>query len=260
MPDIVSGLTAGVGLFSSMSGADAAEDAANAQSQSAAAGIAEQRRQFDAVQQLLKPYVEAGTGAIGGLQQYAQAGGPALQQQQALIGLLGPEAQAAAMRGFEGSPLFQALTRQSENAILQNASATGGLRGGNVQGALAENRPRILDALIERQYGRLGGMTALGQTTQQNLASLGQSSAAGVGNAGLNSANAIGNLLGQQGAAQAGGILAGQNAMTQGIGGVAGILANKFNTPAPLAVPPPVIDDGYSVGMGGAYGGTRAGL
>ncbi len=56
----------------------------------------------------------------------------------------GMEAQQGAISGLEGSPIFQALARQGEDAILQNASATGGLRGGNVQGALGQFRPAAL--------------------------------------------------------------------------------------------------------------------
>ena len=81
--------------------------------------------------------------------------------------------------------------------MLQRASATGGLRGGNIQGALAQFRPQMLNSLIEQQYGRLGGMTALGQQ-----------SAAGVGAAGQQTGVNVANLLGQQGAAQAGGQIA----------------------------------------------------
>ncbi|WP_449405980.1 hypothetical protein [Massilia phosphatilytica] len=36
------------------------------------------------------------------------------------------------------APRFQALQQQGNDAILANASATGGLRGGNVQGALGQ--------------------------------------------------------------------------------------------------------------------------
>ena len=86
----------------------AAERAGQTQAASAQAGIDEQRRQFDALVELMAPYVSAGTGAIG--------------QQQALIGLQGAEAQQQAIQGFEQSPLFQSITQQGENAILQNAS------------------------------------------------------------------------------------------------------------------------------------------
>ena len=80
--------------------------------------------------------------------------------------------------------------------MLQNASATGGLRGGNVQGALAQFRPQLLNQLIEQQYSRLGGLT-----------SLGQASAAGQATAGMQTGTNIANLLGQQGQALAGGAM-----------------------------------------------------
>jgi hypothetical protein len=70
------------------------------------------------------------------------------------------------------------------------------LRGGNIQGALAQFRPQLLSSLIEQQYGRLGGLTTMGQR-----------SAAGVGAAGMETGTNVANLLAQQGAARAGGEL-----------------------------------------------------
>jgi hypothetical protein len=110
-----------------------------------------------------------------------------------LIGLGGPEAQREAIAGIENSPQFQSLIRQGETGILQNAAATGGLRGGNVQGALAQFRPQVLSQLIDSQFGRLG-----------SIAGMGQASAAGQANLSQQTGNNITNLLGQQGAAQAG--------------------------------------------------------
>jgi hypothetical protein len=194
----------GATLISGMAQADAAESAAAAQTGSAQAGIEEQRRQFDKVQELLKPYSMAGEKALGGLEPFAAAGAPALEQQQALLGLRGPEAERAAIERIRGGETFQALANQGEEALLQRASATGGLRGGNIQGALAQFRPQLLSSLIEQQYGRLGGMTALGVETTGNLARLGQASAAGTGAAAQTTGANIATLLGQQGAAQAG--------------------------------------------------------
>lgn len=194
----------GATLVSGLAQADAASSAAAAQTQASEAGIAEQRRQFDKVQELLKPYVEAGTGAIEGLEPFAAAGVPALQAQQALLGLAGPGAQRQAIQQLSTSPQMQALVEQGENALLQRASATGGLRGGNVQAALAQFRPQLLSELIGQQYSRLGGLTALGQETTSNLARLGQASAAGTGAAAQESGANIASLLAQQGAAQAG--------------------------------------------------------
>jgi hypothetical protein len=180
MPDPTTALVVGgTQVVGGIMQSRAAGEAAGAQTAAAEAGIAEQRRQFDMVRELLKPYVEVGT--------------PALQQQQALIGLQGAEAQQAAIAGLEGSPLFQARVRQGEEALLQRASATGGLRGGNIQAALAQFRPQMLQQEIETQYGRLGGLT-----------SLGQQSAAGVGTAGMQTGARVAGLYGDIGAAQAG--------------------------------------------------------
>lgn len=171
------------GLLSSSAQKKAAGTAAGAQIKAAELATEEQRRQFDAVQELLKPYVEAGTSALG--------------QQLALAGVSGPEAQRAAITALEQGPQFQALVGQGEEAILQQASATGGLRGGNVQGALAQFRPQMLASLIEQQYGRLGGLTATGQA-----------SAAGQATAAQTMGTNISNLLQQKGAASAGAALA----------------------------------------------------
>jgi hypothetical protein len=208
MPDPVTALVVGGSqLIGSSMQASAAGDAAAIQSGAAEAGIAEQRRQFDAMRELLKPYTEVGVPALKGLQPYAEAGAPALEQQQALLGLRGPEAQRAAIAGIEGGAGYQAQVQAGEEALLQRASATGGLRGGNIQAALGQFRPQMLQQEIERQYGRLGGMADIGRVTQQNLAQIGQSSAAGTGSAGLQTGTNVANLLSQQGAALAGGEL-----------------------------------------------------
>lgn len=184
--------------YSANKSAKAAKNASEAQAESADAGIAEQQRQFDKLVALLSPYNKAGTGA--------------LTAQQNILGLNGREAQAGALRNIEQSEYFQTTAKQGENAIMQNASATGGLRGGNVQGALGQFRPALLNSLVQQQYQNLGGIT-----------SLGQNSAAQTGNAGMQSASNIGNLLQQQGAAQAGGIIGAQNSQNQLIGSLIGI-------------------------------------
>lgn len=206
----------------------AARSAANAQVQAAEQGTAAQMGMFERTQELLKPYVDAGTAAIGGLSPYQEAGVGALQQQLALAGVSGPEAQRAAISALEAGPEFQALTQAGEEAILQSAAATGGLRGGQTQAALAQFRPQVLSSLINQQYSRLGGLTALGQTTTQNVAQLGQAAAAGQAAAGQQTAANISNLFGQQGAAQAGAALA----QGQAFGNVLGNVGQLFGSVA----------------------------
>ena len=208
MPDPITGLiVGGTQLVGGLMQANAAGDAAAAQAGASEAGIAEQRRQFDEAKKILEPYVTAGVGAMQGLAPYAEAGAPALEQQQALLGLRGLEAQRQAIAAVEQGGLFQELVRKGEESLLQQASATGGLRGGNIQAALAQFRPQMLSQAIADQYGRLGGLTALGQTTQQNIATMGQASAAGQASAGLKTGADIAGLLGERGAALAGGEL-----------------------------------------------------
>lgn len=168
---------------SAIATSSAAKKAAGAQERAAEMGAMEQRAAREELRKLLEPYVAAGGE---GLQAYLGA-----------VGLQGPEAQAQFVAQQEQSPIFQALAQQGEEAILQKASATGGLRGGNVQGALAQFRPALLNQFLEQQYERLGG-----------LATLGQQSAAGVGAGGMRAAGAISDLYGQAGQAQAGSALA----------------------------------------------------
>lgn len=171
------------GMIASNQAKQAAKGAANAQTQAAQGGIDEQRRQFDAVKELLKPYVDAGTSS--------------LSQQQDLLGTNGPEAQQKAIMALQNSPQMASLTQQGENSILQNASATGGLRGGNTQGALAQFRPQLLTQMINDQYSKLGQITQIGQA-----------SAAGQAAAGMQTGTNVANLMGNMGTAQAGGYLA----------------------------------------------------
>lgn len=211
---------------------DAASAAASTQANSAQLGIDELRRQFDRLQELQSPY--------------AQAGASSLKAQQDLAGLNGPEAQAAAIAQLEGSPAFTAMQKQGETALLQNASATGGLRGGNTQGALAEFRPALLAQMIDQQYGRLGGIT-----------SLGQNAAAGTGNAGMQTGANVASLLQQQGAATAGGQLAQGGVRGAGFGnlmGIAGTAAAMYGgfggAKGPAMAPSMT---GFGQGLGGPF-------
>lgn len=195
--------------------ASAGKRAGKIQAKAAQAAIDEQRRQFDKFIELMSPYVAAGT--------------PALEQQQALIGLKGPEAEQAAIEEIASSPQLAALARQGEEAMLQQASATGGLRGGNIQAALAQFRPQMLQRLIDQRYGQLGGMTDLGF------------GAAGMqGQQRMNLAANIANLLTNKGAAQAGGIIAqgsGRRAAFSDALEVAGLVASLFSVGGGLKTP-----------------------
>lgn len=162
----------------------------------ASMSIGEQRRQFNIVRETLAPYITAGNRALEDLRPYQQTGQDALQGQRALIGLNGEEAQQAAIAGLENSPEMAAYLQQGENAMLQNAAATGGLRGGNTQAAMAQFRPNLLASMIGQQYERLGGLTALGANTSGMVYQTGAGAAAGQAQAGMQVAGNIASTLG----------------------------------------------------------------
>lgn len=216
MPDPIIGTIAG-SIGSSLIGSSAASSAADSQAASSAAGIAATQLAQQQQRETLAPYTQAGIGGLNAMTPYSQAGGMGLNGMLALAGLSGVDAQRSAIEGLSSSPELQALMSQGENAMRQNASATGGLRGGNLQGMLAQYRPQMLQDAITQQYSRLGGLAGMGANVNQSIAGLGQASAAGTGAAGMQSAGTIAQLLQQQGAAQAGGAI-GQGAAWSQLG------------------------------------------
>jgi len=189
----------------------ASRRATEAQERAAAASLEEQRRQFDVVQELFQPFVQAGTGTLA--------------QQLNLIGAGGQEAQQQAISALQAGPEYQALVQSGEEAILSQAAATGGLRGGNVQRALSQYRPQVLSSLINQQYQRLGGITSIGQASAARQASQGSAISGGIAQTqadlgaslaqgqlaqGQATANMFGNIAG--GFGQAAGMYAGYNA------------------------------------------------
>jgi hypothetical protein len=239
----------GAGLSASK-GASAAKEAAATQAAAQGTAIDEQRRQFDQIRQLLQPYVTAGSPDL--TQPYIQAGPGALQAMQGLAGLRGNAEQQAAIDQIKNSAQFQELAKQGEQGILQNASATGGLRGGNIQAALSQFRPALLNQLIEAQYGKLAGLTSLGSTSAQNLLGIGQASATGTAAAGQQSAQNIGNLMVGQGAATAAGQIGSANAFAQGASGVSGAIGGGVQNYMLMNA----LNGGG--GFGGKFGGNTA--
>lgn len=196
--------------------------AMKAQVAAAEKGIGEVNKGWDYTQGLLSPWQQMGTGAIGAY------GG--------LVGLGGPEQQQAAIEQLKQSPYYQSLYGAGEEAILQNASATGGLRGGNTQRSLAD-------------FGR----DTLSQTIQQQLQNLAPGMQYGYGATGAgaqygtqHSAD-ISNLYLGEGQAKAADYMrraAATNAMWQGIGGAVG----------------GAVDMGMAaIGGGGGFGAIGAG-
>ncbi len=145
-------------------------------------GIDEQTRQFDLTRADYEPARNLLAPSVTGLAD--------------LIGVNGVEAQQAGMQGIQDSPLLASIIRNGEESVLQNASATGGLRGGNTQNSLANFRADAFANELQAQMARLAGLTGIGMGATDSVSSFG-----------ANKANNVSNLLGQIGGAQASGLL-----------------------------------------------------
>jgi len=121
--------------------------------------------------------------------------------------------QKFAIDRLEQSPAFQEKIRQGEEALLSRASATGGLRGGNIQAALAQFRPALLAEEIDKRVAQLGGLAGTSSEQALQALQLGGAAAARQAASGLQFGQNIGQTLGNIGAAQAQGALSGGRAV-----------------------------------------------
>ncbi len=144
--------------------------------------LSQQQQQFDLTRSDYAPALSMLAPSIGALGDYA--------------GLNGVNAQQSRIAELEASPLFEQLKRVGREGVLQNAAATGGLRGGNTQSALYDNDANALNQTLLQQLQQLGGLAGMGLGATDSASSFG-----------ANTANQISNLYGQQGQVRAGGLL-----------------------------------------------------
>lgn len=145
--------------------------------------IAEQQRQFDLTRSDLAPAREALGPSVGGIED--------------LLGLNGNDKAQSSIEALKNSPVYKSLYDNGLEAVLQNASATGGIRGGNTQDGLAHFGGDTLSSTIADQLSRLGGLASLGLGGTESGAALG-----------AHTADAVSGFLTQQGQARASGTLA----------------------------------------------------
>lgn len=137
----------------------ASRRAAQLQYDAQMAAIAETRRQFDATRADFASEQALGEDAIGGFR--------------ALLGLDGNDAQQSAIGNLKTSPLYTSLLENGREAILANASATGGLRGGNTQDFLARQSADTLSAVIRQQLGDYAGAIGIGTGSDTAIGNFG---------------------------------------------------------------------------------------
>jgi hypothetical protein len=148
----------------SLLGGGASKKAAKKAAKDANAGldkaIAEQRRQFDITNTNFQPYRDIGNKGLAGLGD--------------LTGVNGAPQQQTAIDALKASPFYQSLFRNGLEANLQNASATGGIRGGNEVRSLADFGSDTLMQTIQQQLASLGGLAGMGMGATNAVANFGQ--------------------------------------------------------------------------------------
>ena len=174
---------------------------------------------YDTTAARFDPFIDAGEDALGGLR--------------GLVGLNGADQQKTSIDALKGSPLFQSLFNTGRDSILAAGSATGGLRGGNINDALYDNGRDTLAQVIQQQLANLGGISSQGLSATGGLANLGAANAQSIAGltTGIGNAQA-GSILGQQaidnklysGLRQTTGSI-----ITGGLGGGAGGLGSLFS-------------------------------
>jgi hypothetical protein len=165
----------------------AAQQVGDIQAQGAQAAIPLQLQAFEGAEQRL-----------GGFEQVGQA---ALGSRAALAGLGGIEGQQAAFAQIAESPGQKFIRDRQQRALLRNASAIGGLGGGNVRTALQEQAAGFAAQDIGAQRQELAQLSGGGLQAGTFL-----------GAAGLQTASTVGDLTQAEAAARATGILGAQQA------------------------------------------------
>lgn len=150
-------------------------------------GMLNSRGQANAQQQAAQ---QAGQTAMGGFnylsgspvgQQYLPAGGAAISQQQALLGLGGdPAAAAQGFQDYQNSTGFQGQMQAGQQAVTGAAAARGLLGSGSTLRALQEQGQQLGQQSFNNYLSQLNGISGMGL---QAGGMLGQAAQAGAGQA-----------------------------------------------------------------------------
>ncbi len=135
-----------------------------------------QKDWMDYIKKLYEPFSNASTSALA-MQQDA-IGGPSINN-------------ADILKSVQSNPLYQAQLAAGEDAVLRNASATGGLRGGNTQAAMYNYNQQLLGQELgkekafrvgeyDKYYNRLAGLSGQGFQGSQSLGNFGGQAISGL--------------------------------------------------------------------------------
>lgn len=222
-------------IFGGNSAKEASTKAMQAQTDAYNRAIDIGNQQFQTTRTDYMPYTTAGASAMNELAAYLGLGGQGIVAGDQVptggtpvhIGGLGPgQTVRQKIEELKQSPIYQSRYNAGEEALLQTAAATGGLRGGNTQRGLADFGSDVLASVYSDLLARLAGVAQFGVGATGSVAGFGAQ----------NTTNAA-NLTGQIGNAQA------ANYLTRG-----GITANQWASAGGF------LDDAASAGFGGGGG------
>lgn len=181
-------------------------DAANKAAKSAAAaqvyGIDQStalaREQLDYIKSIMAPYQQAGQAALPALQGYINQPADKFNFD---------------YQGYFNSPEYAALSGQQNEQALRMGAATGGIRGGDTQAALATIAPQLAQQARSNaqnefslnqgaslnKYNQLMGLAGLGTGATNQVSNAAQNFGQQAGNNALMAGNAMANMRQQQG-------------------------------------------------------------
>lgn len=235
----------GVGVAGAVGGAassaDASRSAANKQADAAREAAAQQ--QAAAAQNIAaqKPWLEAGTQALGRLSTGLAPGGE--------------YAQKFTMADAAASPAEQVAQQRASQAIQNSAAARGGLIGSNVLDQLQTTAGDIGAQYQNQAFNQWNTQQNRQLGAQQSLAGIGQTSAANVAGQTTAGADAAANAALTAGGAQAGSQIAQGSAIGTGLGQLGNILGQSgiFNPASNPTNAPATVDTSGTNMFQGAY-------
>jgi len=180
----------------------ASEDATNAQISAAEKANALEKLIYENTKRSEEPFLHGGQNALSALLKglgLAQGNAPGIKH--------GSLDAPFTFKDYRESPGYKFQLKQGENAVLNNASALGGVNSGNTLKALTAYGQGLANQDFQQAYnnytnnqnnifGRLFSLTGTGQNAAANLGGFGQSYAGAVGSnlAGIGNAEAAGSV------------------------------------------------------------------
>lgn len=132
-------------------------------------GLSQDKEQIEKTQREVAEQIQGGTKRFRG---FSGEGNRAIRAQGALAGTHGADAQAAAIAAFQDSPGQKFMQDRAQTNLLRNSAALGGLGGGRVRSALAEQGVGFAQQDFDNNFNRLGQISGQGLSALNSQAGL----------------------------------------------------------------------------------------